>query len=152
MAHIRMAGGAITASWADRRAIAWVSNFPAGCSIPKPPGGREGFHAGPRVPGRAKQRRRNLLITLPIGINEPFRQFIATIPEILWEASLGLYLTIKGFRPSPSSPRTRRCWFLSRRVLCENRPRGCLSPSSVTESSLALAVGGSLDQRTNSVE
>ncbi|HSK96247.1 MAG TPA: hypothetical protein VK891_06485 [Euzebyales bacterium] len=28
-------------------------------------------------------------------------QVIATIPEILWEASLGLYLTIKGFRPSP---------------------------------------------------
>jgi uncharacterized protein DUF4386 len=28
-------------------------------------------------------------------------QGIATIPEILWEASLGLYLIIKGFRPSP---------------------------------------------------
>jgi hypothetical protein len=28
-------------------------------------------------------------------------QVIATIPEILWEASLGLYLTFKGFRPSP---------------------------------------------------
>ena len=28
-------------------------------------------------------------------------QGIATIPEILWEASLGLYLTFKGFRPSP---------------------------------------------------
>jgi len=28
-------------------------------------------------------------------------QGIATIPEILWEASLGLYLTFRGFRPSP---------------------------------------------------
>jgi len=28
-------------------------------------------------------------------------QLIMTIPEILWEASLGLYLTFKGFRPSP---------------------------------------------------
>lgn len=27
-------------------------------------------------------------------------QSIATIPEIIWEASLGLYLTFKGFRPS----------------------------------------------------
>lgn len=32
------------------------------------------------------------------------RQGIATIPEILWEASLGLYLTFKGFRPSRPSP------------------------------------------------
>ncbi len=28
-------------------------------------------------------------------------QFIATIPEIAWELSLGIYLTIKGFKPSP---------------------------------------------------
>jgi hypothetical protein len=28
-------------------------------------------------------------------------QGIATIPEIAWEASLGIYLTVKGFRPSP---------------------------------------------------
>jgi hypothetical protein len=28
-------------------------------------------------------------------------QGIATVPEFLWELSLGLYLTIKGFRPSP---------------------------------------------------
>jgi hypothetical protein len=28
-------------------------------------------------------------------------QFIATIPEILWELSFGIYLTIKGFKPSP---------------------------------------------------
>jgi Domain of unknown function (DUF4386) len=27
--------------------------------------------------------------------------FLLTIPEILWEASLALYLTFKGFRPSP---------------------------------------------------
>ncbi len=28
-------------------------------------------------------------------------QFIATIPEILWELSLGIYLIVKGFKPSP---------------------------------------------------
>ncbi len=28
-------------------------------------------------------------------------QFLATIPEIIWELSLGIYLTAKGFRPSP---------------------------------------------------
>lgn len=28
-------------------------------------------------------------------------QFIATIPEIAWEASLGIYLTVKGFKPAP---------------------------------------------------
>jgi hypothetical protein len=27
--------------------------------------------------------------------------FIATFPEIIWEATLGLWLTFKGFRPSP---------------------------------------------------
>jgi hypothetical protein len=27
-------------------------------------------------------------------------QGIATIPEFLWELSLGIYLTVKGFRPS----------------------------------------------------
>jgi hypothetical protein len=28
-------------------------------------------------------------------------QFIATIPEFAWELSLGIYLMVKGFRPSP---------------------------------------------------
>jgi hypothetical protein len=29
-------------------------------------------------------------------------QFLFTVPEILWEASLGIYLTVKGFKtPSP---------------------------------------------------
>ena len=28
-------------------------------------------------------------------------QFIATIPEIAWELSLGIYLTVRGFKPSP---------------------------------------------------
>jgi hypothetical protein len=28
-------------------------------------------------------------------------QLIATIPEIAWELSLGIYLTVKGFRPAP---------------------------------------------------
>jgi hypothetical protein len=27
--------------------------------------------------------------------------FLFTIPEILWEASLGIYLIVKGFKPSP---------------------------------------------------
>ncbi|HUQ63451.1 MAG TPA: hypothetical protein VM121_06850 [Acidimicrobiales bacterium] len=28
-------------------------------------------------------------------------QGIATIPEFFWELSLGIYLAVKGFRPSP---------------------------------------------------
>ncbi len=28
-------------------------------------------------------------------------QSVLTIGEIIWEASLGIYLTVKGFRPSP---------------------------------------------------
>ncbi len=28
-------------------------------------------------------------------------QFISTIPEFIWELSLGIYLMVKGFRPSP---------------------------------------------------
>ena len=28
-------------------------------------------------------------------------QIIATIPEFFWELSLGIYLTVKGFRPAP---------------------------------------------------
>ena len=28
-------------------------------------------------------------------------QFLATIPEILWELSVGIYLIVKGFKPSP---------------------------------------------------
>ena len=28
-------------------------------------------------------------------------QAIATIPEFFWELSLGIYLIVKGFRPSP---------------------------------------------------
>jgi hypothetical protein len=31
-------------------------------------------------------------------------QGIATIPEILWELSLGIYLTVKGFRPANDLP------------------------------------------------
>ena len=27
--------------------------------------------------------------------------FLASIPEIAWELSLGIYLIVKGFRPSP---------------------------------------------------
>jgi hypothetical protein len=33
-------------------------------------------------------------------------QFVATIPEILWELSLGIYLTVKGFKPSPITTET----------------------------------------------
>ena len=28
-------------------------------------------------------------------------QGIATIPEFIWELSLGIYLTVKGFKPAP---------------------------------------------------
>lgn len=28
-------------------------------------------------------------------------QGIATIPEFIWELSLGIYLIVKGFKPSP---------------------------------------------------
>ena len=28
-------------------------------------------------------------------------QFIATIPDFVWELSLGIYLMVKGFKPSP---------------------------------------------------
>ncbi len=28
-------------------------------------------------------------------------QVIATIPEFIWELSLGIYLMVKGFKPSP---------------------------------------------------
>ena len=36
-------------------------------------------------------------------------QFTATIPEIAWELSLGIYLAVKGFRPSPiTSVETRQ--------------------------------------------
>ena len=28
-------------------------------------------------------------------------QAIATIPEFLWELSLGIYLVVKGFKPAP---------------------------------------------------
>jgi hypothetical protein len=30
--------------------------------------------------------------------------FLFTVPEILWEASLGIYLIAKGFKASPVSP------------------------------------------------
>jgi hypothetical protein len=31
---------------------------------------------------------------------------IASLPEIAWEASLGIYLIVKGFKPSPILART----------------------------------------------
>ena len=34
-------------------------------------------------------------------------QFIATIPEFAWELSLGIYLMVKGFKPSPITAGTR---------------------------------------------
>ena len=37
------------------------------------------------------------------GVIEPGSagQVIATVPEFVWELSLGIYLIVKGFRPSP---------------------------------------------------
>ena len=42
-------------------------------------------------------------VAILLGIIEPDStpQAILTIPEIIWEASVGLYLTFKGFKPSP---------------------------------------------------
>jgi hypothetical protein len=50
-------------------------------------------------------------VAVLFGVIEPgsVAQFLATIPEILWEASLGVYLTAKGFkRSSPLLDVTRR--------------------------------------------
>jgi hypothetical protein len=33
-------------------------------------------------------------------------QFVLTVPEVIWEAALGIYLTVKGYRPSPILDRT----------------------------------------------
>ena len=35
-------------------------------------------------------------------------QSIASIPEFLWELSLGIYLTVKGFRPSTAASEPAR--------------------------------------------
>jgi hypothetical protein len=42
-------------------------------------------------------------IAVMFGVDDPggTLQGIATIPEFLWELSLGVYLTVKGFKPSP---------------------------------------------------
>lgn len=42
-------------------------------------------------------------IAVMFGVFEPGSvwQGIATLPEIAWELSLGVYLTVKGFKPSP---------------------------------------------------
>ena len=44
------------------------------------------------------------------GVIEPgsAAQVIATIPEFVWELSLGIYLMVKGFRPSPITAGSRR--------------------------------------------
>ena len=50
-------------------------------------------------------------VSVLFGVIEPgsVGQFLATVPEILWEASLGVYLTAKGFkRSSPLIDVTRR--------------------------------------------
>ena len=47
-------------------------------------------------------------IAVMFGVIEPgsVAQFVATIPEILWELSLGIYLTVMGFKASPILERT----------------------------------------------
>ena len=42
-------------------------------------------------------------VAVMFGVIEPDSpaQLIATIPEFLWELSLGIYLIVKGFKPSP---------------------------------------------------
>ncbi len=46
-------------------------------------------------------------IAVLFGLHEQLSlsSFIATVPEIAWEASLGIYLIVKGFRPSPLTSR-----------------------------------------------
>jgi hypothetical protein len=34
-------------------------------------------------------------------------QSIATLPEFIWELSLGIYLAVKGFKPSPITAGSR---------------------------------------------
>jgi hypothetical protein len=40
------------------------------------------------------------LVLFGVGDKGGTLQAIATIPEFLWELSLGIYCTVKGFRPS----------------------------------------------------
>ena len=40
---------------------------------------------------------------------------IATVPEFAWELSLGIYLIVKGFEPSPINPDTPTAPGLTRR-------------------------------------
>jgi hypothetical protein len=40
------------------------------------------------------------LVLFGVGDKGGSLQAIATIPEFLWELSLGIYCTVKGFRPS----------------------------------------------------
>jgi hypothetical protein len=42
-------------------------------------------------------------ILVLFGAFDPFSAplFLITVPEILWEASLTIWLIVKGFRPSP---------------------------------------------------
>lgn len=66
-------------------------------------------------------------------------QLIATIPEFLWELGLGIYLTMKGFEPSPILKRAIRERLRSRRGinarrggLCALQVRcSCRSPSTL---------------------
>ena len=34
-------------------------------------------------------------------VPRPMVNFLFTLPEIVWEAALGIWLTVKGFRPAP---------------------------------------------------
>src|SRR6266545_643892 len=54
MSHLRMGGMHRRFIGGTAGQSGWVSNFPAGCDIPKSPRAREVFPACPRVSGRAK--------------------------------------------------------------------------------------------------
>jgi hypothetical protein len=73
MSHLRM-GGMHRCIMGGPQGNRMGQQFPGWVQYPETPVGREGFHVRPRVPGRGSTSlERNPLVTLPIGINAPFR-------------------------------------------------------------------------------
>ena len=94
-----------------------IANIRTGRSNSGRVGSSAGERANPRLPdvplgpraaadGVARARRRaadhRLRDAVMFGVDHPSGtlQGLATIPEFLWELSLGVYCTLKGFRPS----------------------------------------------------
>jgi hypothetical protein len=62
-------------------------------------GGRVGKRADSRLP-HVQVRVSGTLVLFGVAEKGGTLQGLATIPEALWELSLGIYCTLKGFRPS----------------------------------------------------